>query len=178
MEQIKITSVAFADGASIPKDHTGEGRNVSPPLEWSGVPAGAKELVVMLEDADGLAGNFSHWLVYGIAPDARGLPEALIAEAQVTLPTQAGAAGALPSGSRLNGPRVLQGLNSFVKIGYGGPMPGVGSGPHRYQFRVFALDRPTGLGGGQYKEDVQKEMAGHVIARGTLTGIYERRAAE
>lgn len=157
METITVQSHAFRDGDKIARKHSMEGQNVSPDLEWSGVPAEAKELIVMMEDPDGLAGNFSHWLVYNISPDTGQLPEGIEPVPQPSMPKG-----------------IMQGKNSFARIGYGGPLPGPGSGVHHYFFRVFVLDRTLGLAPGLDKEDIQNAMRGHVIARGHLMGTYER----
>jgi Raf kinase inhibitor-like YbhB/YbcL family protein len=157
METITVKSSSFHEGEAIDKKYSTEGRNVSPALEWSGVPDEAGELVLMMEDPDGSAGNFSHWLVYNIPPTVIQFPEGI----EPTLRP-----------GKIAG--IHQGKNSFVKLGYGGPLPASGSGVHHYYFHLFALDQKLNLEPGLYKEDVQKAMSGHVIARGVIMGTYER----
>ncbi len=188
-----ITSPAFIAGQPIPLKYTQEGENVSPPLEWSDVPAAAKGLVLMLEDADGLAGNFSHWLVYNIPSTIHALPEdlqrapslplsfvptsaSMSQKAQARSIVTAGTGTSVPNQPATSEPVPLaQGKNSFDKIGYAGPMPKPGSGPHHYHFRLFALDIAPALPPGLYKDQVQAAMVGHVIAHARIIGTYERR---
>ncbi|MCE5326520.1 MAG: YbhB/YbcL family Raf kinase inhibitor-like protein [Planctomycetaceae bacterium] len=156
---LMLASDALGEGQLMDRRHSFAGGNVSPPLSWSGLPEGTHELVVMLEAPDSPAGNLSHWLVYGIKPELKALPEKVAAS---------------PRPGNVRG--AMQGRNSFDRLGYSGPLPSVGGGPERYQFRVFALNRRLGLQPGLYKEQVQKEMFGHVIAQGVLTVTYERPA--
>jgi Raf kinase inhibitor-like YbhB/YbcL family protein len=157
MATITIESSAFGHGEALDKRYATDGQNVSPDLEWFDVPENAKELVLMVEDPDGSAGNFSHWLVYNISPSVTMFPEGI--EPTLRPGKVAG---------------VLQGKNSFCKLGYGGPYPFPGSGVHHYHFRLFALDERLNLEPGLFKEEVQKAMYGHVIAKGDLIGTYER----
>jgi Raf kinase inhibitor-like YbhB/YbcL family protein len=154
--EIELTSSAFSAGEKIPARHTDDGANVSPPLKWTKVPKGAKELVIMLEDPDGTAGNFSHWLLYGLDPKVADLPEGV------------------PAKPTLDQPPAMQGKNSLLRVGYAGPAPVPGSGAHHYTFRIFALDKKLQIPPGAMKEDVQKLMYGHVLAQGNLTGTYWR----
>lgn len=153
-----LTSKAFEYGEPIPKKYLKEGENVSPPLKWKDVPQGTKELVIFMEDPEGTGGNFSHWVVWGISPDSNSLSEGV-----KTGSTEAG------------GVQLLQGKNGFLDPGYDGPLPWPGSGVHHYMFRIFALDKATQLDQGSYKEQLQKQMYGHVIGQGLLVGTYERK---
>ncbi len=155
---IQVTSDSFGDGEPIPKKHSGEGLNLSPRICWSKVPPGTKEFVLLLEDPDSYSGTFSHWLVYNIPPGIECLPESLEPTPKIPGPGE-----------------ICQGKNSLGKIGYAGPLPTPGSGEHHYRFRVIALDKKLNLPPGVDKEDVQKEMVGHVIGYGELMGTYERR---
>jgi Raf kinase inhibitor-like YbhB/YbcL family protein len=147
---ITLRSPAFADGAAIPERYSCDGAGVSPPLRWNGVPAGARSLALLMEDPDAPGGTFVHWTLYGVAPDARGLAE-----------------GKAPAGAR-------QGENSFGDSAYGGPCPPQGKGAHRYVFTLYAL-RDTALpNAGASPEDVRAAIAGHALARGTLTGRFAR----
>jgi hypothetical protein len=147
---MKITSTAFAPGGRIPRKHTGEGADVSPPLAWEGVPAGAKELALLCDDPDAPRPTpWVHWVLYGLPPRLAGLPE----------------------GSDGGG---TAGLTDFGRTGYGGPMPPPGHGTHHYHFRLFALDRPLGLGPGATKDEWLRAAKGHVLAEAEVIGTYER----
>src|SRR5712691_3064159 len=117
---MKITSTAFTEGAAIPQKYSGDGADVSPPLAWRDVPAGTQTLAVICDDPDAPRGTWVHWVLFNLPASATDLPEAVPAT-----PT-------LSSGAR-------QGNNDFGKIGYGGPAPPKGK-PHRYFFKLFALD--------------------------------------
>lgn len=151
---IRVMSDAFADGQQIPVKYTCDGQNISPPLRWSGVPAEAQELVLVVDDPDAPSGLFTHWLVYGLPPRTAGLPEGVPPGETV------------PGGGR-------QGRNDFGRLGYGGPCPP--SGSHRYIFTVYALDAPLNLPPGATRRQLFHAMNGHVIDTGQLTGRYQRR---
>jgi Raf kinase inhibitor-like YbhB/YbcL family protein len=144
---MKLTSTAFAEGQAIPKLYTCDGKNVSPPLAWTGVPAAAKVLALMVDDPDAPGGDFTHWIVFNLPPSTHSLPE----------------------GAKL----ASQGLNDFAKLGYGGPCPP--NGRHRYIFHLYALDswpkeftKPS-----RTKLDVALQK-GHVLAETALMGTYQR----
>ena len=128
------------------KDHD----NLSPALEWSGVPEEAVELAVLCQDPDAPSGTFTHWVLAGLQPTATGLAE-----------------GEHPAA-------VVEGRNDFGEEGYGGPMPPVGDGPHRYVFRVYASSAPLGLTGAPTAEDLRRALEGKELASGTLVGTYQR----
>ncbi|MEU5591983.1 YbhB/YbcL family Raf kinase inhibitor-like protein [Streptomyces sp. NPDC020298] len=149
--RITVTSSAFAEGGTIPRRHTCDGEDVSPPLALTGVPAHTAALVVLAEDPDAPHGTFTHWLVWGIDPHETRL-----------------AAGRVPADA-------TQGRNGFGKTGYGGPCPPRGDRPHRYVFSVYATDRPlNGLPSGATADTVRTALTGHTLAQGTLTGRYGR----
>lgn len=155
---LTVSSPAFAAGARIPKAHAHapEGRNVSPPLAWEGVPQGAHELALIVDDPDApRAEPWVHWVVYGIPPSAGGLPEG------------ASSGSGLPDGTR-------QGENDFDETGWGGPLPPPGHGTHHYHFKVYALDARLDLEPGASKDDLLRAMKGHVLAQGELVGTYSR----
>ncbi len=158
---IEVTSTAFAQGQPIPKRYTGEGADVSPPLSWSGVPNEAKELVVICVDPDAPSAEpWVHWVMYKIPVDVTDLPEGIPPKARLKKP-----AGA------------LQGKNSWRSgrmIGYRGPLPPPGSGPHRYYFWVYALEAKLPVQSGVAKSVLLQEIQGHVLAEGELMGTYER----
>ncbi|MDD5556657.1 MAG: YbhB/YbcL family Raf kinase inhibitor-like protein [bacterium] len=150
---IRLVSAAFRDGEAIPRKHTCDGADVSPPLAWENLPAGTKGIALVCDDPDAPAGTWVHWVAWDIPPEAEGLPEGVPP------------AGALPGGGR-------QGVNDFGKTGYGGPCPP--SGTHRYYFRVYALDAVLGLSGKVTKERLLQAMQGRVLAEGRLMGTYRR----
>ena len=144
-----LTSPAFSDGAAIPRRYSCDGRDVSPPLAWSGVPAGTKALLLSVTDPD--ARGFLHWAAWDLAPDLGALTE--------------GASGALPGGA-------LEGRNDFGRIGWGGPCPP--SGTHRYVFTLTALSAPLGLPRGTELAAVQRQAAGATVGETRLEGAYRR----
>jgi hypothetical protein len=149
---IDVTSAAFTDGGAIPQKHAGEGvgDNVSPALQWTGVPADAKQLVLIMDDLDvPLPKPLMHTIAV-IEPDVGGLAE-----------------GALKPGT--SGVRLVKAFGAT----YVGPRPIPGHGPHRYRILVFALDErvPDSVAD---TTALLRAVAGHVLARGALTGTYER----
>ena len=150
---LKVTSTAFNEGQPIPKQYTCDGINISPPLEWSGVPKTAKTIAIICDDPDAPAGTWVHWVLYNLPADKIGLIE------------NTPATEILPGGG-------LQGTNDFKKIGYGGPCPP--SGTHRYFFKLYALDAELSLKSGATKADLEKAMEGHIVSQGRLMGTYRR----
>ncbi len=150
---LKVTSTAFTEGQPIPKQYTCDGINISPPLEWSGVPKTAKTIALICDDPDAPVGTWVHWVLYNLPADKIGLIE------------NTPATEALPGGG-------VQGMNDFKKIGYGGPCPP--SGTHRYFFKLYALDAELSLKSGATKADVEKAMEGHLVSQGQLMGTYRR----
>lgn len=150
---IKLTSTAFKEGEPVPRQYTCDGVNVSPSLEWSGVPKSAKTLVIFADDPDAPAGTWVHWVLYNLPAGNIGMVENLPATDE------------LKAGG-------FQGKNDFGKIGYGGPCPP--SGTHRYFFKIYALDSELPLEAGATKAEVEKAMEGHVVAQGQLMGTYRK----
>ncbi|MVU77164.1 YbhB/YbcL family Raf kinase inhibitor-like protein [Nocardia sp. ET3-3] len=164
-ETIALTSSAFTDGEAIPVRYAGVGvgDNISPPLNWSGVPTNAAELVLVIEDPDvPLPRPIVHGVVTGINPRSTALPEGAINIG----PTQVAHEDSSIA--------MTIGTGAFRRRGYAGPRPIPGHGPHRYVFQLFALDRVTGLGEGATLGRVMSAIDGHVLARGKAIGIYER----
>jgi Raf kinase inhibitor-like YbhB/YbcL family protein len=149
---MKLTSTAFPEGGTIPKDYTGDGRDVSPPLTWSEVPDGTRSFALIGDDPDAPRGTWVHWVLYNLPADQRELTEGV-----PTDPT-------LPNGAR-------QGKNDFNNTGYGGPAPPPGK-PHRYFFKLYALDTTLNLPEGATKAQLEQAMKGHVLAQGQLMGKY------
>ena len=151
-----ITSPAFADGERIPAKYTADGEDISPPLDLGEVPEGAVELALICDDPDAARGVWTHWVLYGLSPDVAELPEGIVPRAKV------------------NRPACVQGLNSWPKVGYGGPSPPAGTGAHRYRFTVYALDGPVELEPGATRRELAQTMRELIIAEATLTGTYSR----
>jgi Raf kinase inhibitor-like YbhB/YbcL family protein len=144
---IQLTSSAFKEGETIPTKYTCDGANVSPPLAWSGIPGAAQSLALITDDPDA-AGTFAHWVFYNIPAGQTSLAE-----------------GVQGVG--------LSGTNDFRKAGYAGPCPPKGR-PHRYFFKLYALDSSVDLKPGASKADLEKAMQGHILAQGQLMGKYGR----
>ena len=155
---ITIESDAFTAGEGIPKEYTGEGQDISPPLRWSNLPEGTKQLALIVDDPDAPRPEpWVHWLIYNISPNVDSLPEGI--ETNKTLPTPAGA---------------MQGKNSSGRIGYGGPMPPPGHGVHHYHFKLYALDAELQLKPGLEKDGLLMVITGHILGEGELVGTYQR----
>jgi hypothetical protein len=149
-----LTSSAFQDSASIPKPHTCDGADRSPALAWSGLPAGTQSLVLIVDDPDAPGRTWVHWVLYDIPPALTGLPEGVSADPQ-------------PAGLGVNG------VNDFKKSGYGGPCPPRGK-PHRYFFKLYALDTLLNLKPGATKADLEAAIEGRLLAQAQLIGTYQR----
>ena len=154
---LKLTSTAFAHEGAIPKIHACEGQDVSPPLAWSGVPANAKSLVLIVDDPDAPDPaapkmTWVHWLLYDMPSSATGLPQGV-------------APKELPAGT-------LQGVSDFQRTGYGGPCPPIGR--HRYFHKLYALDVALPDLNKPRKQDVEKAMKGHVVEQALLIGTYQK----
>ena len=152
-----LSSPAFGPGDTIPAKFTGDGSDLSPPLEWTQPPGGTKSLALIVDDPDAPVGTWVHWVLIGIPPDRRNLPEGVEASAA---PKALGGAG--------------NGKNDFGKLGYGGPAPPRGP-VHRYYFKLYALDTTLSLGSGATKAQVEKAMKGHTLAQAELMGRYQRK---
>jgi Raf kinase inhibitor-like YbhB/YbcL family protein len=155
-KSMNLTSPAFAHNAEIPAKYTCEGNDVSPPLAWSGVPANAKSLALIVDDPDAPdpaapKRTWVHWVVYNLPPNAGSLPEG---------------AKQLPAGA-------LSGLNDWKRTGYGGPCPPVGR--HRYFHKLYALDTMLPDLGKATKDKLEAAMKTHVVAQAELVGTYQKR---
>ena len=158
---IQLTSAAFGEGEKIPVKYAGDGEDLSPPLSWSGLPEGTKELALICDDPDAPTPEpWVHWVICKLPPDTPGLTEGIATSATL---------------SELGG--ALQGKNSWpqgVTIGYRGPMPPPGHGMHHYHFHLYALDAKLALAAEATKSQLLAAMKGHVLAEGKLVGTYER----
>lgn len=152
---MQISSPAFPANGSIPVKYSCDGPNVSPPLSWTGVPSGAKSLVLIVDDPDAAGGTWVHWVLFDLPATIISLPEAQPR-------TQY-----LPGGAK-------QGLNDFQHLGYGGPCPPHAK-PHRYFFKLYALDIELDLKPGASKQEVEKAFDGHVLAHCQSVGTYQRK---
>ena len=147
---LTLTSSAFADNEFIPVEHTCDGDNVSPPLEWSQVPDGTAELVLLFEDPDGPGGTFVQWVLFGLDPASGGLQE-----------------GKVPAGA-------IGGKNDYGRTDWAGPCPPIGK-PHRFIFTLLALSEPSDLvEGASPRKDLPQALSGKVLAQAQLTGKYAR----
>jgi Raf kinase inhibitor-like YbhB/YbcL family protein len=154
-ERMQLTSSAFAEAGPIPGKYTCDDKNVSPPLKWSGVPAGAKALVLIVDDPDAPGGTWVHWVLYDLPATVTELGEDVPKSQYV------------PAGAK-------QGVNDFRQLGYGGPCPPPGK-PHRYFFKLYALDAPLDLKPGATKKEVERAMEKHLLAHAQLMGTYKRK---
>jgi Raf kinase inhibitor-like YbhB/YbcL family protein len=153
-----LGSAAFAAGEPIPRRHTGDGEDLSPSLSWSGIPATARELALIVDDPDAPRSEpWVHWVIYNVAAMSEGIAEGVPPVARPNFPAAA-----------------VQGKNSWGTIGYRGPAPPKGHGVHRYFFKLYALDKALGLPTGLDKPSLQKAMKGHIVAEGELMGTYQR----
>ena len=153
--EMTITSAAFAENGSIPKRYTCEGKNVSPPLSWSGVPAGTKSLVLIVDDPDAPDPAaprvvWVHWLLYNLPANSNGLPESV---------------QSLPAGT-------LEGRNDWQRTGYGGPCPPIGR--HRYVHSLYALDQVLANLETPNRKTLEQAMKGHILARAQLVANYQK----
>jgi Raf kinase inhibitor-like YbhB/YbcL family protein len=153
--KLHLTSTAFADGQPIPRRHALDDQDLSPALQWSGVPPATKSLALICDDPDAPMGVWVHWVIYDLPPTTAGFSE-----------------GVPKSPELANGAK--QGVNDYKRVGYGGPCPPPGK-PHRYFFKLYALDMMPDLKPGLTKKDLLKAMDGHVLVEGQLMGTYQRK---
>jgi len=153
---MQIISPEFSNQEMIPAKYTCDGKNVSPALAWSGIPAATKSLVLIADDPDAPDPaaprmTWVHWVLYDIPPTVHGLAE--------------GAADHLPPGIR-------EGMNDFRRTRYGGPCPPVGK--HRYFFKLYALDKTLGALNHANKTSIEQAMQGHILTKAELVGLYQK----
>ena len=149
-----LRSPSFSSGGAIPMKFTCEGSGISPALQWGEPPARTEGFTLIADDPDAPAGTWTHWVAYDLPATLRQLPEAV--------PKQAAA----PGGG-------AQGINDFGKTGYGGPCPPPGK-PHRYFFRLYALDIKLDLKPGATRQQLERAMEGHILGQAELMGTYKR----
>ena len=148
VSEFALSSEAFTHGDEMPRQYTCEGEDVSPALTWSDPPPATRSLALVVDDPDAPIGTFTHWLAWNIDPSAGGLAE-----------------GASPP---------AEGTNDFGARGWNGPCPPHGHGPHRYFFRLHAVDTELELGSSAGRDDLERALGGHVLATAELMGTYER----
>ncbi|HEY7493119.1 MAG TPA: YbhB/YbcL family Raf kinase inhibitor-like protein [Candidatus Tectomicrobia bacterium] len=160
--RLTVTSRAFVNGGAIPQQHSAYGEDISPTLSWSGMPAAAQSVVVLVEDPDALSPKpFVHWSVANLPTQVTALP------------------AGLPPGERLTQlGDASQGANHMSQLGWFGPKPPAGDPPHHYHFQVFGLDTTLTLPGGFNRQALLGAMRGHVLAFGQVVGTYERDQSE
>ncbi len=154
MAAFRLTSPAFDHDGKLPSRYTAAGEDASPPLQWEGMPDGTKELALVCDDPDAETGVLTHWVVYGITADVTGLPEGIPADAIVEEPVE-----------------LVQGLNEFDESGYNGPLPPEDRGPHRYFFRLYALDAELDIPPGVTVAELRRAAKGHIIGQAFIVGI-------
>jgi len=146
--QIRVEG--FDYGGAIPREHTCEGGDTSPAMQWSGEPANTQSFALIVDDPDAPAGTWNHWLLWDIPAGTHSLPEK----------------------ARLG----VGGKNDFSRVGYGGPCPPRGHGPHRYFFRLYALDTPgLSLREGSNRAALDAALRTHIKGEAVYMGRYERR---
>lgn len=150
---ITVTSTAFQEGGLIPPKYTCDGKDISPPLAFAGVPTEARSLALICDDPDAPRGTWVHWVLFNLPASVKELPESVSDKETIE------------GGAR-------QGTSDFGRFGYGGPCPP--GGTHRYYFRVYALDTMLTLTGRGTKADLMAAMKGHILAEGQLMGKYRR----
>jgi Raf kinase inhibitor-like YbhB/YbcL family protein len=154
---LTLTSSAFVHQAAIPAKYTCEGSDISPPLAWTGVPAGTQSLALIVDDPDAPDPDapkttWVHWVLYNLPPTTKGLAESI---------------RVLPAGT-------LEGLSDWRRTGYGGPCPPIGR--HRYFFKLYALDAMLPNLGKPTKAKLEQALAGHILDQAELIGTYQKRA--
>ena len=149
-----MTTTAFSGGGGIPAKYTCDGADVSPALKWHDAPAGTQSFALIADDPDAPVGTWTHWIMWNIPASTTALPEGVPKVDEST------------DGAR-------QGRNDFKRIGYGGPCPPAGK-PHRYYFKLYALDAKLNVKAGAGKSDLEHAMKGHVLSQSELMGTYGR----
>jgi Raf kinase inhibitor-like YbhB/YbcL family protein len=153
-----VRSPAFTEGQPIPRRHTGDGEDLSPPLSWSGLPAAARGLALIVDDPDAPTQEpWVHWVIYNLQATEEGLVEGIPPVARPGSP-----AGA------------IQGKNSWGSLGYRGPAPPKGHGVHRYFFKLYALNQALELPEGLDKKGLLEAIKNHIVSQAELSGTYHR----
>ena len=149
-----ISSSAFSNGSSIPKKFTCDGPDVSTQLAWTEAPAATKSFALLVDDPDAPVGNWNHWTMWNLPATQHGVAEGINKDARLSDGTE-------------------QGRNDFGKTGYNGPCPPPGK-PHRYYFKVFALDARLAIEAGARKKELETAINGHILGHAEWMGRYGR----
>ena len=152
---LQINSTAFSEGQPIPAKYSCAGSDISPPLQWTNTPANTKSFALIADDPDAPVGTWVHWVLYDLPANATGLPED-VAKTQT-----------ISSGAK-------QGMNTWPRLGYGGPCPPRGLGVHHYHFRLYALDTDLNLAPRVTRKQLESATKGHILAQAELVGTYQR----
>ncbi|WP_435154322.1 YbhB/YbcL family Raf kinase inhibitor-like protein [Haladaptatus sp. DFWS20] len=152
-----FSTQAFEDGNRIPREFTCEGQNVSPPLKIESVPDDVNSLAIIVDDPDAPSGTFTHWLIWDIPPETTQIPRK-VPQMEVV--------------SDLGGAK--QGENDAEELGYLGPCPPMGDGPHTYRFTLYLLEQQPRLGAGATKDALLDAMGGIRLGRARFTGEFQR----
>jgi Raf kinase inhibitor-like YbhB/YbcL family protein len=161
-QPITVDSPVLKQGQPMPADYTADGKNISPPITWSNLPAGTKELALICEDPIApMPQPFVHWVVYKIPATAKGLPENMPADPATAMPAD------------LTG--TIQGMSGFRRPIWRGPAPPKPGVAHHYHFIVYALDAPLEIAAGATKTQLLEAMKGHIIGQGEIMATYERK---
>ena len=151
---LELTSPAFKEAELVPKKYTCDGADLSPQLRWAGLPKGTQSIALIADDPDAPVGTWVHWVIFNIPAGQHELPEGV--------PPQE----VFPNGAR-------QGLNDFKRVGYGGPCPPPGK-PHRYYFKLYALDVNLDMKPRATKAQVVEAIKGHILGEAQLMGRFGR----
>lgn len=151
---LALKTTAFAGGGGIPKKYTCDGADISPAMSWDDAPAGTQSFALIADDPDAPVGTWTHWIIWNIPAKTSGLPEGVPKVEETS------------DGAR-------QGRNDFKRIGYGGPCPPPGK-PHRYFFKLYALDVKPDVKAGARRDEVERAMKGHVLSQAEFMGTYGR----
>lgn len=149
-----LTTTAFSEGGEIPKKFTCDGADTSPSLSWNDAPSGTQSFAMIADDPDAPVGTWTHWVIWNIPADKTALQEGVPKVEQ-------------------SSDGVRQGKNDFKRVGYGGPCPPAGK-PHRYFFKLFALDGKLDVKPGASRSDLERAMKGHVLSQAQIFGKYGR----
>ena len=149
-----VKTTAFVGGAGIPKKYTCDGTDISPALAWNDAPAGTQSFALIADDPDAPVGTWTHWIIWNIPAETMALPESVPKVGE-------------------SGDGALQGKNDFKRIGYGGPCPPPGK-PHRYFFKLYALNAKLDVKAGASRSELERAMKGHVVSETELMGTYGR----
>jgi Raf kinase inhibitor-like YbhB/YbcL family protein len=152
---LRLSSTAFQEGQPIPIRNSAYGDNLSPALSWTTPPAGTRSFALVLDDPDAGPQPFVHWVIYNIPANARGLPEGLATDANLTAPA------------------ARQGLTGLRRTGYFGPRPPAGP-VHRYNFRLYALSIDPNLPEGLNRDALMAAINANIVGQATLMGTYQQ----